>query len=115
MKKFVLLLLVVSLLPVACQMKTTADGHLDKMDWEKQLTEAQKNNDYGSCHEVVIAAYLDNNQSVLNKAADICWPIGKNVQKLRPGWAIMGVETKEDYLDFVGRTLKARAGNDKQE
>ena len=114
MKKLALLL-VVGFLLVTSQLMANPESHLDKIDWEKQLAEAQKNNDYGSCHEVVIAAYLDNNQSVLNKAADICWPIGKNVQKLRPGWAIMGVETKEDYLDFVGRTLKARAGNDKQE
>jgi hypothetical protein len=107
MKKFVLLLLVVSLLPVACQMKTTADGHLDKMDWEKQLSEAQKNNDYGKCHEVVIAAYLDKNQTVLDKAADICWPIGKKDPRLTSAWAVMGVESKEDYIIFTGKSLSA--------
>jgi hypothetical protein len=42
---------------------------------------------------------------VLNKAAAICWPIGKNVEKLKPGWAMMGVETKEDYINFVGKSL----------
>ncbi len=104
MKK-VALLLVVSFLLVASQLVASSENHLAKIDWEKQLSEAQKNNDYGSCQEVVIAAYLDNNQNVLNKAADICWPIGKNVQKLKPAWAIMGVENKEDYINFVGRSL----------
>jgi hypothetical protein len=104
MKKFALLF-VVSFLFVACQQTTNPESNLDKMDWKKQLSEAQKNNNYGMCHDVVIAAYLDNNQSVLNKAADICWPIGKEVQELKPGWAIMGVETKEDYITFVGKSL----------
>ena len=106
MKKIVLLLLV-SFLLVACQLPAKADGHLDKMDWEKQLSEAQKNNDYGKCHEVVIAAYLDKNQTVLDKAAGICWPIGKSDPKLTSAWAIMGVETKEDYIIFTGKSLGA--------
>ena len=106
MKKLAFLF-VFSFLFVACQQTANPESHLDKMDWEKQLSEAQKNNDYGMCHDVVIAAYLDNNQSVLNKAADICWPIGKEVQKLKPGWAMMGVETKEDYVRFVGKSLGA--------
>jgi hypothetical protein len=113
MKKPVLLL-VVGCLIFASQQMARAESHLDKLDWEKQLSEAQKNNDYGSCHEVVIAAYLDNNQSVLNKAAEICWPIGKNVQKLKPAWAIMGVESKEDYINFVGKSLGAPNKPDEQ-
>ena len=80
---------VVVFLLVACQHKPKPETHLDKLDWQKQLSEAQKNNDYGMCHEVVIAAYLDKNESVLNKAADICWPIGKNVRKLKPGWQLL--------------------------
>jgi len=106
MKKLALLL-VVSFLLVASQLMAQSGGHLDKMDWEKQLSEAQKNNDYGSCHDVVLAAYLDKNQTVLDKAAEICWPIGKNDPKLAPAWAIMGVETKEDYITFVGKSLGA--------
>jgi len=113
MKKLALLF-VVSFLFVACQQTANTEGHLDKMDWEKQLSTAQKNNDYGMCHDVVIAAYLDKNQSVLNKAADICWPIGKEVQELKPGWAIMGVETKEDYIRFVGKSLEGMNQPDKQ-
>ena len=113
MKKLVLLF-VVGFLFAACQHTSNTESHLAKMDWEKQLSEAQKNNDYGMCHDVVIAAYLDKNQSVLDKAADICWSIGKEVPKLKPGWAIMGVETKEDYLHFVGKTLEARPGNETQ-
>lgn len=70
----------------AAQPLMAEDGsHLGTMDWEKQLSEAQKTNDYGMCHDVVIAAYRDENESVLNKAAAICWPIGKNVRKLKPG------------------------------
>ena len=104
MKKLTLLLVVVFLL-AASQLMANAESHLAKIDWEKQLSEAQTDNDYGKCHEVVIAAYLDKNQTVLDKAADICWPIGKNVQRLKPAWAIMGVESKEDYITFVGKSL----------
>ena len=104
MKKLALLL-VVSFLLVASQLMAQSESHLGKMDWEKQLSEAQKNNDYGSCHEVVLAAYLDKNQTVLDKAAAICWPIGKNDPQLAPAWGIMGVETKEDYIRFVGKSL----------
>ena len=107
MKKLALLFAVCFVL-ASQQLLAGSDSHLGKMDWEKQLSEAQKNNDYGMCHEVVIAAYLDKNESVLNKAADICWPIGKNVRKLKPGWALMSVKTKEDYLHFVGATLDAQ-------
>jgi len=108
------LILVAGFLLVVSQSMANAESHLDKIDWQKQLAEAQKNNDYGSCHDVVIAAYLDKNQDVLNKAADICWPIGKNVPKLKPGWALMGIETKEDYLKFVEKTVGAAAENSKQ-
>ena len=113
MKKLTLLSVVVLLLAVS-QLIANAESHLDKIDWEKQLSEAQKNNDYGTCHDIVIAAYLDNNQSVLNKAADICWPIGKNDPKLISGWAIMGVETKEDYIKFVGKSLGVSHEPDEQ-
>ena len=113
MKKLVLLF-VVGFLFAACQHTSNTESHLAKMDWEKQLSEAQKNNDYGMCHDVVIAAYLDKNQSVLNMAADICWPIGKDVLELKPGWAIMGVETKEDYITFVGKSLGGANQPDKQ-
>ena len=113
MKKLALLFAVCFVL-ASQQLLAGSDSHLGKMDWEKQLSEAQKNNDYGMCHEVVIAAYLDNNQSVLNKAAEICWPIGKNVQKLKPAWAIMGVESKEDYINFVGKSLGAPNKPDEQ-
>ena len=113
MKKLALLF-VVGFLLVACQQKANPESHLAKIDWKKQLSEAQKNNDYGTCHEVVIAAYLDKNQSVLNKAAAICWPIGKEVEKLKPGWAMMGVETKEDYIRFVGKSLGSSNEPDKQ-
>ena len=113
MKKLALLF-VFCVLFAASQLMADSESHLDKIDWEKQLSEAQKNNDYGSCHEVVIAAYLDKNQSVLNRAADICWPIGKNVQKLKPAWAIMGVENKEDYINFVGKSLGVKVEPDEQ-
>lgn len=113
MKKLALLSTVVFLF-LASQLVTGAESHLGKIDWEKQLSEAQKNNDYGACHDVVIAAYLDKNLDVLNKAADICWPIGKNVPSLMPGWAIMGVETKEDYINFVGKSLGAKIERDQQ-
>ena len=113
MKKLALLF-VVGFLFVGCQQTGKPESHLDKMDWEKQLSEAQKNNDYGMCHDVVIAAYLDKNKTVLNKAADICWPIGKEVQKLKPGWALMGIETKEDYLRFTEKSLDILNQPDKQ-
>jgi len=104
MKKLALLF-AISFVFAAQQLMAGSGSHLSKMDWEKQLSEAQQNNDYGMCHEVVIAAYRDKNESVLQKAAAICWPIGKNVQKLRSGWALMSVETVEDYLHFVGETV----------
>ena len=107
MKKLVLLTVVGFVFAVS-ELLANPGSHLAEMDWEKQLVEAQKNNDYGMCHEIVIAAYQDKNQSVLEKAAAICWPIGKNIRKLRPGWALMGIETKEDYIRFVGATVDAQ-------
>ncbi len=56
---------------------TRPETHLGKLDWEKQLAEAQKNNDYGSCQVVVVAAYLDKNQPVLDMAAEVCFPLAK--------------------------------------
>jgi len=90
------------------------ETHLDKLDWQKQLAEAQKNNDYGSCQEVVVAAYLDNNKSVLDKAADICWPIGKNDPKIGIDFASMVVTTKEEYIEMVGSSLSVTVEPDKQ-
>lgn len=106
--KMLVLFTIVSFLFTASELMANPGSHLAKMDWEKQLAEAKKNNDYGMCHEVVIAAYRDKNESVLDKAAAVCWPIGKNVQELRSGWALMGVETKEDYIHFVGATIDAQ-------
>ena len=105
MKKLVLLLGVLFVFSGCDSGNKKPETHLDKLDWQKQLAEAQKNNDYGSCQDVVIAAYLDKNQSVLNKAADICWPIGKNDPDLTSGWAVMGVSTKEEYIEMVGKSL----------
>jgi uncharacterized protein YcfL len=45
MKKLALLF-VVSFVLVACQQTANPGSHLAKIDWEKQLSEAQKNNDY---------------------------------------------------------------------
>jgi hypothetical protein len=90
------------------------ENHLDKLDWQKQLAEAQKNNDYGSCQDVVIAAYLDKNLSVLDKAADICWPMAKNDPGVRSAMAFMDVKTKEDYIKLVGATMNKTLGPDKQ-
>jgi hypothetical protein len=114
MKKLVFLLIVLFALGGCGTGNKKAETHLGKLDWQKMLSEAQKNNDYGSCHEVVIAAIRDKNQSVLDKAADICWPIGKDVQSLKSGWAIMGVETKEDYVTFVKKSLSAEKEPEKQ-
>ncbi|MEJ2365221.1 MAG: hypothetical protein P8017_11190 [Deltaproteobacteria bacterium] len=105
MKKLVLLLLVLSVLSGCDSGNKKTGTHLDKLDWQKQLAEAQKNNDYGSCQDVVIAAYLDKNLSVLNKAADICWPIGKNDPILGKDFANMAVSTKEEYIEMVGKSL----------
>ena len=105
MKKLALLLVAGFLLAVSQLTANAADSHLAKMDWQKQLAEAQKENDYGKCHEVTTAAYLDNNKEVLDKAAEICWPIGKNDPRFGQAWAIMGVETKEDYIVFTGKSL----------
>ena len=105
MKKLVLLLGVLFVFSGCDSGNKKPETHLDKLDWQKQLAEAQKNNDYGSCQDVVIAAYLDKNQSVLKKAADICWPIGKNDPNLTSGWAVMGVSTKEEYIEMVGKSL----------
>jgi len=104
MKK-IALLAAVGFLLVACQHKANPESHLDKIDWQKQLSVAQKNRDYGSCQDVVIAAYLDRNQSVLFQAADICWPIGKYDSHLASDWANMRLETEEEYLIMVGKAL----------
>ena len=113
MKKIVLLSIVGFLL-VACQHTAKPESYLDKIDWERKLFEAQKNNDYGSCQDVVIAAYLDKNLSVLDRAADICWPIGKNDPSLASAWANMVVTTKEEYIDMVGKSLGLTPLSDKQ-
>jgi len=114
MKKLVLLLVVLFVLSGCDSGNKKPETHLDKLDWQKQLAEAQKNKDYGSCQDVVIAAYLDKNLSVLNKAADICWPIGKKDPNLASAWAIMGVSTKEEYIDMVGKSLSATLEPNKQ-
>jgi len=105
MKKFALLAVFVLVLGGCGSGNKKPETYLDKLDWQKMLSEAQRNNNYGSCQDVVIAACLDKNQSVLNKAADICWPIGKNDPNLAPAWAHMGVIKKEDYINMVGKSL----------
>jgi hypothetical protein len=115
MKKLALLLVIgVGILLVACQQKTTPETNLDKIDWQKQLSEAEKNKDYGMCQDVVIAACLDKNMSVLNKAADICWPIGKNDPDLAAGWNHMGVLNKKEYIIMVGKSLGVTLELDKK-
>ena len=114
MKKLVLLLLVLSVLSGCDSGNKKTGTHLDKLDWQKQLAEAQKNNDYGSCQDVVIAAYLDKNLSVLNKAADICWPMAKNDPGVKSALDFMDVRTKEGYIDMVGKTLSKTPEPDKQ-
>ena len=114
MKKLVLLLVVLSVLGSCDSGNKKPATHLGKLDWQKQLAEAQKNKDYGSCQDVVIAAYLDKNQSVLNKAADICWPIGNNDPDIASGFAVMGVSTKEEYINMVGKSLSETPEPDKQ-
>jgi len=105
MKK-IALLAAVGFLLAACQHTPKPESHLAKLgDWQKQLTEAQKNRDYGSCQDVVIAAYLDKNRDVLFHAADICWPIGWNDPHLASDWANMRVETEEEYVIMVGKAL----------
>jgi hypothetical protein len=113
MKKFVLLLVVLFVSGGCGSGNKKPETHLDKFDWQKQLVEAQKNKDYGSCQDVVIAAYLDKNLSVVNKAADICWPIGKNDPALASSWANMVVTTKEDYIIMVGKSLGVTLETDK--
>ena len=108
MKKIVLLIALsaaVFFLLVACQQKAKPESHLDKLDWQKMLSEAQKNKDYGMCQDVVIAAYLDRNRDVLFQAADICWPIGWNDPHMASDWANMRVETEEEYIIMVGKAL----------
>ncbi|MGW8286976.1 MAG: hypothetical protein ACWGOD_01945 [Desulfobulbales bacterium] len=113
MKKLALLLVVLFVLGGCDSGNKKPETHLDKLDWQKKLVEAQKNKDYGSCQDVVIAAYLDKNLSVVNKAADICWPIGKNDPDLAPAWAHMGVMKKEDYINMVGKSLGVTLEPDK--
>ena len=105
MKKLVLLLVVLFVSSGCGPGNKKPETHLDKLDWQKQLAEAQKNNDYGSCQDVVIAAYLDKNLSVLNEAADICWPMAKNDPGVKSAMQFMDVTTKEGYIDMVGKTM----------
>ena len=105
MKKLVLLLGVLFVFSGCDSGNKKPETHLDKLDWQKQLAEAQKNNDYGSCQDVVIAAYLDKNESVLNKAADICWPMAKNDPGVKSALHFMDVTTKEEYIEMVGKSL----------
>jgi hypothetical protein len=113
MKKLVLLLAVLFVLGGCGPGNKKPETHLDKLDWQKMLSEAQKNKDYGSCQDVVIAACLDKNMTVLNKAADICWPIGKNDPDLAAGWNHMGVITKKQYVIMVGKSLGVTLEPDK--
>jgi len=105
MKKLILSLVVLFALSGCGTGNKTNGTHLDKLDWQKQLAEAQKNNDYGSCQDVVVAAYLDKNLSVLDKAADICWPMAKNDPGVESALSFMDVTTKEGYIDMVGTTM----------
>ena len=105
MKKLVLSLAVLFALSGCGTGNKINETHLDKLDWQKQLAEAQKNNDYGSCQDVVVAAYLDKNMSVLDKAADVCWPMSKNDPGVKSAMAFMDVSTKEGYIDLVGKTI----------
>ena len=114
MKKLVLLLGVLFVLSGCGSGDKKTETHLDKLDWQKQLSEAQKNNDYGSCQDVVIAAYLDKNQSVLDKAAEVCWPMAKNDPGVKSALDFMHVSTKEGYIDMVGKTLSKTPEPDKQ-
>jgi len=115
MKKLVLLLLVPFVLTGCGPGNKKAETHLGKLgDWQKQLTEAQKNNDYGSCQDVVVAAYLDKNKNVLDKAADICWPMSKNDPGVKSALAFMDVTTKEGYINLVGQTIVETSAPDKE-
>jgi len=105
MKKLVLLPVVLFVLSGCGPGSKKPETHLDKLDWQKQLAEAQKNNDYGSCQDVVIAAYLDKNMSVLNEAADICYPMAKKDPGVKSALEFMDVKTKEGYIDMVGKTM----------
>jgi|GEM_PF-5730229 len=114
MKKLALLLVVLFVLSGCGSGNKKTETHLDKLDWQKQLAEAQKNNNYGGCQDVVIAAYLDKNLSVLNKAADICWPMAKNDPGVKSALAFMDVTTKEEYIDMVGKTMNKTLESSKQ-
>ena len=114
MKKLVLFLVVLFVLGGCDSGNKRPETHLDELDWQKQLAEAQKNNDYGSCQDVVIAAYLDKNMSVLDKAADICWPMAKKDPGVKSAMHFMDVTTKEGYIDMVGKTMSETLEPDKQ-
>jgi len=105
MKKFVLLLVVLLVSGGCSSGNKKVETHLGKLDWQKQLAEAQKNNDYGRCQDVVVAAYLDKNMSVLDKAADICWPMAKNDPGVKSAMSFMDVQTKQGYIKLVGITM----------
>jgi hypothetical protein len=68
----------------------------------------------GPVYRGKVTAYLDKNLPVLNKAADICWPIGKDDPDLSSGWSIMGVSTKEEYINMVGKSLDVTPEPNKQ-
>ena len=107
MKKLVLLLIVTPLFIVSSVI-ANPESYLGKFDWEEQLSEAQKTNTFEPCQQVVVAAYLDKNEKVFNKAVDVCWPIGKNAPGYKIHWDYLGVQTKEDYIKFVETMAKGK-------
>jgi len=46
--------------------------------------------------------------TVLNKAADICWPMAKNDPGVKSAMDLMDVTTKEEYIDMVGKTMRRK-------
>ena len=100
MKSLTLLLVAFSLF-VAFPVIANPESYLGKFNWKKQLSEAQKTNSFEACQQVVVAAYLDKNEKVFNKAVNVCWPIGKKAPEYKIHWDYLGVQTKEDYIKFV--------------
>ena len=82
--KILALLLVVASYFIASPVIANPESYLGKFNWEKQLSEAQKTNSFETCQHVVVAAQLDKNEKVFNKAVDVCWPIGKKA----PGYRV---------------------------
>jgi hypothetical protein len=90
---------------VASQRIANSESHLDKINWEKQLSESQRNIDYGSCHDVVIAAYLGKKKVFWIRLPISAGPLGK-CPKIDAGLGYYGCRKQRKLYKFCRKIAR---------